>query len=244
MNRLQVVMPMAGRGQRFRNVGTTIPKPLILVDKKPMFMKALNSLGSLLYSADLFFIIQKELEEEYKFTEMIGEFYPNAIVKVLSYFTDGAAETILSVSDRLILENPLLIIDCDIEFNCQEFLDSMCETGSHHFDGQLLSFHSSDPKFSYVATIGNIASKVFEKKVISEKALAGAYFWYRAEDFVENANFVVKNGLNENNKEFYISSTIQAGIDKGLIFNVNSGTFTSFGTPDELMNYNMKSEFI
>ncbi|HSX29838.1 MAG TPA: hypothetical protein VLE73_04750 [Candidatus Saccharimonadales bacterium] len=44
MRDLHIIMPMAGAGSRFAKAGFTTPKPLIQVDGKPMFMKALSAL--------------------------------------------------------------------------------------------------------------------------------------------------------------------------------------------------------
>ena len=46
MTTLQVLMPMGGLGQRFRDVGVFTPKPLIEVGGIPMFKRALRSLAA------------------------------------------------------------------------------------------------------------------------------------------------------------------------------------------------------
>ena len=32
----QIIIPMSGRGQRFIDAGYSVPKPMIMVDEKPM----------------------------------------------------------------------------------------------------------------------------------------------------------------------------------------------------------------
>jgi len=56
---MKVIVPMAGRGSRFKNVGETTPKPLIPVLGKPMLYWALKSIDDLEYS-QLIFIALKE----------------------------------------------------------------------------------------------------------------------------------------------------------------------------------------
>ena len=41
---VNIVMPMAGRGSRFSDVGHTVPKPMIDVKGKPMYAWAMDSL--------------------------------------------------------------------------------------------------------------------------------------------------------------------------------------------------------
>ncbi len=43
INNFICVMPMAGEGIRFKNHGYQLPKPLIRINKQPMFVKAAKS---------------------------------------------------------------------------------------------------------------------------------------------------------------------------------------------------------
>ena len=42
---MRLILPMAGAGDRFFNDGYTLPKPLIDVGGKPMFMRVIENLG-------------------------------------------------------------------------------------------------------------------------------------------------------------------------------------------------------
>ena len=52
----QILMPMGGLGSRFAKEGYKTPKPLIEVDGKPMFMRALDSFKPLKNAAHIFVI--------------------------------------------------------------------------------------------------------------------------------------------------------------------------------------------
>ena len=41
---MKVLVPMAGAGSRFKKEGYNVPKPLILVNKKPMVVEATSHL--------------------------------------------------------------------------------------------------------------------------------------------------------------------------------------------------------
>ena len=43
------LIPMAGLGKRFIDKGYKTPKPLILINKKPMFVRAVKSLPNQTY---------------------------------------------------------------------------------------------------------------------------------------------------------------------------------------------------
>jgi dTDP-glucose pyrophosphorylase len=236
LTKLQVVMPMAGRGQRFRAAGFTVPKPLVLVDGKPMFLRALDSIVNV--HCDLFVVIQRDVNNEYDLTSKIKAHYAQAFVKVLDTDTRGAAESVISLAENLNLKAPLLILDCDLIFESQQFLNLIEQGDDISADGLLLAFDSDDPRYSYVKSRDGMAVEVREKIVISEHALVGAYFWKVAGDFVQFTKKCIAEGINENQREFFISNTFQKAIESGASFRVIKGKFQSFGTPEELESYN------
>ena len=68
MSRIVNIMPMAGLGKRFYDSVFRLPKPLIQIKNKPMFIQAANSMPK----SDLnIFICNKKLVTEYK----IKKFY-------------------------------------------------------------------------------------------------------------------------------------------------------------------------
>jgi len=235
MTRLQVVMPMAGRGQRYQDAGYKVPKPLIMVDGKPMFQRALDSIKGIDF--DLYLIIREDTDIEYDLGTQIKEAYPSATVKVLNFETRGATESVMAIENKLDFEEPLLILDCDLFFESPEYLELMDLGSEMPYNGLLLTFASSDPRYSYVMSTLGVAKQVKEKVVISETALIGAYYWKNSRDFFRFARECLALGINENQKEFYISNIFQRGIDAGLKFRVVDGEFQSFGTPEELDSY-------
>jgi len=155
VKKLQVVMPMAGRGQRFIDSGVATPKPLIPVDGKPMFLRSLDSIASLEF--DLHIIVRKETEEEYDLSNKIKEYYPDAITEVIESHTRGAAETVMKLRKKVIAHEALLILDCDLFFESLEFVSLIREPSNLPEDGLLLTFDSTDSRYSYVKSVSGIA---------------------------------------------------------------------------------------
>ena len=240
MDEIQVVMAMAGRGQRFRDAGYETPKPLILVDGVPMFMKALTSIAELKIPIKLFLIVRSDYEVDYQIRKMILQSFPLAQVTMLADETRGAAETVLSISDQLISQRPLLIMDCDILFKSDDFKEAIENLHDSKIDGHLISFKSEEPRYSYVIASSGVATQVVEKKVISNEALIGAYFWSKSSDFEKYTRKVMELGINDEMKEYFISSVVQLAIENGLLFKVHKGVMQSFGTPEELLNYEIR----
>jgi NDP-sugar pyrophosphorylase family protein len=232
-------MPMAGRGQRFRDAGILTPKPLIMVNGEPMFMHALASLNQMRGAWTLSCVVLAEHEVSHSIGDRVRSVVPAATVVAISETTQGSADTCLAAAGVLEPEAPLLIVDCDIMFDSPEFFErvsSVIATASA--DLVLLSFRSSDPRFSYaeVDDSGAVVRTV-EKRAISEHALAGAYFFRRASDFFA-ATFELKRvPVSDAMPEYFVSLVIDLLLRQGRHGVIAEGEFTSLGTPEELAAY-------
>ena len=60
---MNIVMPMAGRGSRFAQIGIKTPKPMIDVRGRPMYAWATDSLPLALASRLIFICLREHLED-------------------------------------------------------------------------------------------------------------------------------------------------------------------------------------
>lgn len=239
MKPLQILMPMGGLGQRFRDAGINTPKPLIDVLGTPMFKKALASYDSYPGEKRHIFVIRKDTDDEYKLGDQIREILPNAQIKVLDHNTRGAVETCMVAEEFIDPELPLVIMDCDIAFDAGNYFDLIQESvKTNTYDGLLLSFDSDQPRYSYAEIDeNNIVVRTAEKVVISNNALMGAYFFTRAASFIDAAKQLMSNDISETMKEYYVSLIYNILIESGKKVGLAKGTFYCFGTPEELKAY-------
>ncbi len=232
-------MPMGGLGQRFRDAGYDIPKPLIEVEGVAMFQKALAAYDG--YSGDRrhLFVIRKDTDEEYGLADKIRSLLPDAEINILDHNTEGAVETCLIAEDLIDPELPLVIMDCDITFNAPNYFDMMRDAVENdHYDGLLLSFESNDPRYSFAEIDGHgMVTRTAEKVAISSNALMGAYFFTKASTFLDAAHELMERQLGEDMKEYYVSLIYNILIDSKKRIGLAKGNFTSFGTPEELNLY-------
>ena len=128
--------------------------------------------------------------------------------------TAGALCTCLLACDSIDHDSPLIIssadqvIQDDIDQCLDYFTDQLADAG-------VLTFESVHPKWSYIQmdVNGNVV-QVSEKKVVSNNALAGFFYFKRAGDFFESAkNVIRKQGHNEG--QYYISAVLNDFILKG-----------------------------
>ncbi|AAT88260.1 hypothetical protein ATY41_12005 [Leifsonia xyli subsp. xyli] len=233
---LQIVLPMAELGQRFRATSETQPKPLIEVDGGPMFRKALDSLTAAGIRGDVTAIIRAELQRDHGLGTALRAASPDLRVVELAAPTGGAAETVLAAP--LDPERPLLIMDCDIAFESPGYASELARATAGGADGVLLSFPSSDPRYSFAATDDNgRVVRTAEKVAISRNALMGVYFFRRAGEFQECAREVVEAAQAGDVTESYLSLVYNRMLSRGSTVRLARGTFYCFGTPEELASY-------
>lgn len=213
MNRINLVLPSAGMGSRFRVVGESRPKPLIPVLGMPMIMWVL--LNFPLSPSDRVFVISqiqdrlpivleaftKQLPFDLKFIEING-------------FTEGPASTVSLAFDEIDDDEALIVANTDqyVFADLEPFLQKVRNASS---DGQILTMKASSNAWSYVGrdSSGNI-SEIVEKVEISSEATVGIYGWSKA----SFAKLSFRNSFDEDirtNNEFYVAPTYNFLIKQG-----------------------------
>lgn len=218
---INIVIPAAGKGQRFADAGYKEPKPLIEVCGVPMIQRVISNLRPQYEKSHTFLITRQEHN------------IPSAIY--LSEETEGAVCTVLQAVDLIDNDLPLIIANCDqliLGFSMDDFLEKM-----HGKDGGVITFNSTNPHHSYVKTDADgVVVEVAEKVVISDQAVAGIYYYAKGSDFVKYAERMIAKGIRTNN-EFYVTPVYNEFIEDGKrigVYEVDVNSKHMLGTPDEL----------
>jgi dTDP-glucose pyrophosphorylase len=174
---LALVMPMAGRGSRFRQGGQQVPKPLIELDGRPLFWWAAQSVCRSASVREMVFVVLEEHVAESHIDAEIRRHFPRATVQVLPEVTAGAAETAAVGAAALTSKGPFAVTDCDHAFSGTS-LSPIAERLSDDTCGALVVFRASSPAYSYLRLndAGQVAGTV-EKHVVSPFAIAGCYLF-------------------------------------------------------------------
>ena len=229
--KLNVLIPMAGAGSRFEKAGYTFPKPLIDVNGKPMIQVVVDNLN---LDANFIYVVQKSHRQKYNLDTLLNLITPNCTIIEVDGLTEGAACTALMAKDLINNDNPLFFANSDqyVEWNSNEFMYKMQET---NFDGGIVTFKSTHPKWSFVKLDeNNFASMVAEKNPISDLATVGYYFWKNGADFVKYAEQMINNNIRVNN-EFYVCPVFNEAINDGKkIITFNASKMWGIGTPEDL----------
>jgi dTDP-glucose pyrophosphorylase len=234
--KLQIVVALAGRSSRFKDKGIHIPKAILPIAGRPMAAYALESVQPLLPASQLFGIVCAEDNITAAVENIFREVSPSAQIFEIAKRTAGPVQTILSIQKNLDVEAPLLLVDGDIFFKADSFLNRLLwdRPFTAIAGGNLLSFESSNIAYSYVREGSDRkVIEIAEKKVISRLALIGAYHFRTAGDFLRSAITMVTA---KPDQEHYISQVIGNLIEDGAHFTLTPSDFhLSFGTPDEVV---------
>lgn len=249
MKKLHIVMPMAGEGSRFKEMGYDTPKPFLKIDDIEIYRRALNGLKFKNVEINYSFIVRKEFIDDYHVDDIIKKDYPNANIISVEKTTRGALETVLLARKFFKEDEAILIMDCDMEFICERY-NSMIITELNHEEPypMLLSFYSKDPKYSYAFIKGknhNQAIATIEKKVVSNHALLGCYFVGDMKRFLKCCDQLLYDfdkGLIKS-KELYVSLIYNYLIKdcqkpiKLCNMNFFTDNLWSYGTPKDYENH-------
>lgn len=227
-----VLIPMAGAGSRFAKQGYKLPKPMIDVNGKPMIQRVIDNLN---IDAKYIFIMQKSLAEA--IGNSLQMMVPGCTIIETMGLTAGAACTTLLAKEHINNKRHLLIANCDqlVEWNSNDFMYSMlCDDA----DGGILTFRDNDPKWSYVRLgLDGYACELAEKKVISEHATVGIYYWKHGEDYVRLAEQMIEKNIRVNN-EFYVAPVYnEAFLEAKRVKIFAADKMWGIGTPEDLEFY-------
>ena len=198
---LNIVLPMAGRGSRFADVGYTMPKPLIEIHGIPMIKVVVDNLMPR-QEHRFIFVAQQEHIDKYDLTPRLKSFAKNVEVIGINGITEGQVCTALLAKKYFNNDEPLMNANTDqfIDLDINEYLDAM---NSGNLDGMIMTMKSQDPKWSYLRTDENgMVIETAEKKVISQDATVGIFNFKKGSDLVRSAEQMIADNIRVNN-EFY-----------------------------------------
>lgn len=231
---INILIPMAGDGSRFKVAGYTSSKPMIDVFGRPMIELVIQNLQSFKEDVKLNFICCVRRDN----SDAIAFLKRNDIGMVLvDSLTSGPASTCLLAKSHIDNSLPLIITNSDqfiFNFKMKEFLN-YC----NDYDAVIGTFFSKSAKNSYLRlNEKNLVTSVVEKVVISDIATNGLHFWKSGSMFVDSATKMIKDGRCANNGEYYISETFNYLIKDGSRVGVyHFNEHFPIGTPDDLNTF-------
>ena len=243
---MQIVIPMSGFGERFRKVGYSVPKPLIVIDGKTIIQHVAEMFPG---EKDITFICNKDHlnENKYRMGEILKEIVPECKIVPIDPHKLGPVHAVLQAIDELDLEKPTIVNYAD--FTCDWSYIDFCNTVQQtECDGAIPCYRGFHPHtlwsnyYAYVPEKEMHALDIQEKKPFTDSpreefASSGTYYFKSANLMRQYFERCVTENLTVGG-EYYVSMVYKPMIQDGLniqVYELNH--FMQWGTPSDLEEY-------
>lgn len=236
---MNIFILCAGKGTRFESI---YPKPLNLINGKPMIYYTIKSLKlQLVNNYNLYIIYNKKLDN-CNFKEILINMFPELKFNfiLIDYFTRGSSESayiglkkvydVIDDSNIIFIDNDTIYPDETYEYLNKKFTNNFIFT---NFNVE------KDPIYSYVSIDkDNQIIDIKEKQKISDLIGIGLYGFKNKDIFCNTFESILKDNSKTNN-EFYISLIYEYLLKNSCIVeNITIDKTISLGTPHQLINTN------
>lgn len=230
MKKYNLIVPLAGKGQRMIDGGYSFPKPLIMAGDRHIIDYSLGSIDT--SECNLIFIIRRDHVCNYAIDKVLKSKYGNDITLVIAEDnTQGSVSSCYLAKNYIDNDIPLIVFCPDIYFE-SKFIptDDMFRD-----DGLILTFKANSSNYSYVQINGDgIVTKTAEKIVISDNASVGVYCFKNGKSFLRLAELAFSSNIKSNN-EYYICPIYNILIANGGVVKTKQVSIMYvMGTPEEM----------
>jgi NDP-sugar pyrophosphorylase family protein len=240
---LKIIIPLAGSSEIFQKAGYLYPKPLIEIKGIPMIQRVIDSTKTINTPNKIIFIVKEEDITKYHLDNTLKLLEPDcAIVKIKNITKGGLCSVLMSI-DKIDNDDSLLILNSDqiIEEDLFGINNYWVENDS---DVGVVTFTSVHPRCSFVLAEGMGIIQTAEKNPISNKAIAGYYYFKSAELFFDCAFKTILNDVQIDGL-FFVSPVINEYVlrnKKVNFYEIENTQYHSFYSPKLIaefeLNYN------
>ena len=238
---LNILIPMAGSSIFFENSSYLYPKPLIEVKGRPMIQRVIENLNTINEEINYIFAVNAEDCRKFHIDNVLQLLTNNKaeIIRVDNNTGGGACTALLAI-ESINNDDPLIISNADQCFDCSidDFIKSFRK---RDLDAAVVCFDSVHPRWSYVLTDENEAIvETTEKRPISNKAIAGLFYFKHGKDFVQSTMKSIFKDASVNGS-YYIAPVINEMVLDGKklgISTVENEKYHTFYSPQFLEEYN------
>ena len=242
MSSYQLIVPMTGTGQRFKDAGYRQLKPLIEVDGRSFLEQVVEMFP---YADDVLFILSKDEPQKNDLLKKINEKYPDSKIAEISSHKLGPSYALLKAAHLISESKKIIVAYCDFYayWDPSEMLNQL-----EKMDGSILTYTGFHPhmtrnnKYAYVKKDGDFVTHIQEKNPFTEspmdeEASAGCYGFSSKHVLISALEEQIKLDLSFNG-EFYTSLTYLPILKRnGKIGTVIASKFSQWGTPEDLADW-------
>ena len=244
---MQIIIPMSGFGERFRMAGYTVPKPMILVDGKPIVCHVIDMFPG---ETDFIFICNQDHLDtpQYRIRETLEQYCPTGKVVGIAPHKLGPVYAVSQVYDLVRRDVPVILNYCD--FTCYWDWEHFKRfTAATNCDGAIPSYRYFHPHLlgsTYYAYqlekngwVKDIQEKMpFTDTPMNEYASSGTYYFQSGEKMVNYFNQTIGRDDLMLGGEYYASMVYRPMLEAGeriAVYDLQH--FMQWGTPHDLAEY-------
>lgn len=233
---VNILIPSCSNSEFFAD--SYYPKTLYEVNGQPMIQLVSNTFMSIEDKHFVYMFLQKECDKFH--TDNVVSILTNrdADIIKLKETTGGALCTCLMAIEYIDSTDELIISNNDqiIEEDFNKIIDSFRQKNA---DCGVVCFETLHPRWSYVRFEGDTVVETAEKRPISNKAIAGIYYFKQGHMFVEAAKDAIRKGSMHDGR-FYLTAAVNEMILKNLCvckYDIANDQYHSFFTPERIRIY-------
>lgn len=246
---MNVLVLMAGEGERFKKRGYNMPKPYIKVRGRPIVEWTTRSLPFINHYGEdptnnrirLSLAVREEHVKEYRVDSLLREIYGNPRIIQFSETTRGNLETAYICATQILSDDEFLVLDSDNYYDGSHLKDFI--SANRRFQSIVCCFKlkKPDPKWCYVLSSGKQAIQLLEKDEsafhMGGRPIIGVFYFRRKSLFIKSAEEVLRSEEPVKG-EYYMSQAVQKLIDLSVPVGVYEPPLVMpLGTPEDVKRF-------
>lgn len=247
---MTIIIPMSGRGQRFIDKGYKAPKPLIIIEGKPIIEHVVD-----MFSKDdrFIFICANDHLQNTEMRETLKRIVPHGEIIGIEPHKLGPIHAVRQVYDLISDDEEVIVNYCD--FGCYwDYEDFLEHTRSRGADGAIPAYKGFHPhmlgttNYAFMRDENQWMLEIQEKKPftdnrMNEYASSGTYYFRTGEIMKKHMDLTIERNIALNG-EFYVSVVYNLLIESGLkvsIYEIQH--MLQWGTPEDVEEYRYHSDY-
>lgn len=245
---MKILIPMAGKSQRFIDAGYTVPKHLILVEGIPVIEHIVRKFSA---SDDFVFGCS---EDELHQVSLLKKIAPKCNVVSMPFKKEGPLYGLKMMQNYIQDEEAVVVNYCDFSW-VWDYEDFKAKISENNCDGAIVCYRGFHPHL-----LGNREYATLDADGLWMKEIKEKYSWHKSkmDDWTSSGTYYFRKGAYikkyikeiekrpelKINNEFYVSQLFQLMKEDGLkIFVYEVPYMLQWGTPEDLEEYLYWSDY-
>lgn len=247
---MHIIIPMSGIGKRFIDAGYKDPKPLIVIDGKPIIEHVCDLFPN---ESKFTFICNSQHLAETNMREVLKNIKPNANIVEIPNHKKGPVYAVSLVENLIEDDEEVIVNYCDFG-TYWDYQDFLKHTRDRNADGAIASYKGFHPhmlgstNYAFMRDADQWMLEIKEKEPFTdnrmqEYASNGTYYFKKGSYVKKYFKELMEKDINLNG-EFYVSLIYNLLVKDGLkvsIYEIQH--MLQWGTPQDVEEYNSWSKY-